>query len=120
MNGTASKPRPRDRLHRLWRSLRRPKRNDHAEPAASVPVPVVALNHFRRGVSLQIDWTKIVAQQSTDGNVALLLIIADGTCEVGRSVSHPSKFPFAKLLGRSQVNIQEIGLQPFRPKGAGH
>src|SRR3984885_16118649 len=108
MNGTASKPRPRDRLHRLWRSLRRPKRNDHAEPAARVPAPVVALDHFRRGVSLQVDWTKIVAQQSTDGNVALLLIIADGTREIGRSVGHHSNLPFAKFLGRRQVDIEEI------------
>ena len=78
-----------------------------SQPRVSRP-PVVALNHFRRGVSLQIDRTKIVAQQSTDGNVALLLIIADRTREVGRTVGHPSKLPLAKLLGRRQVNIEEI------------
>src|ERR1700733_3032691 len=97
------------RLHRLpCCRLRRPQRNNHAEPAARVPAPVVALDHFRRGVSLQVDWTKIVAQQSTDGNVALLLIIADGTREIGRSVGHHSNLPFAKFLGRRQVDIEEI------------
>jgi hypothetical protein len=41
-------------LHRLWRNLRRPERNDQAEPAARVPAPVVALDHLRSGASLHV------------------------------------------------------------------
>jgi hypothetical protein len=92
----------------LRRSLRRPERNDHAEPAARIPAPVVVLDHFRRGIGLQSNRTKIVAQQTADGKVALFLIAGNRTSEVGRSVGHGSELPFAELLGRRQVNVDEI------------
>jgi hypothetical protein len=89
------------------------ERNDHANPAARVPAPVVALDHFRRGVSLQIDWTKIVAQQSTDGNVALLLIIADRTrgCNRNQLVSRSRDKRQCGRLNEIQT-VRDFGEKP--------
>src|SRR5207245_6282136 len=57
---------------------------------------------------LQSDRTKIVAQQTADGKVALFLIAGNRTSEVSRAVGHSSELPFAELLGRREVDIDEI------------
>src|SRR5277367_971 len=107
------------RLHwLLWRSLRLPERNDQAEPAARVPTAlVVMLRHFRRDVSLHSDRTKIVAQQTADGDLALLLIIDHRTREVGGAVGHRSKLPLVEFLGRGQIDIDEIRVAALQPEG---
>jgi hypothetical protein len=50
------------------------ERNDHAEPAARVPAPVVVLDNVRRGIGLQSDRTKIVAPKPADSELALFQI----------------------------------------------
>src|SRR5580704_1279506 len=94
----------------LWRSLGLPERNDHAEPAARGPPRVVMLDHIRGGVGLQGDRTEVVAHKAAGSELALSLIVRNRRREVGIAEGHSPELPFAELLRRRQVDIDEIGV----------
>ena len=87
-----------------------------SQPRVSWP-PSVVLHHFRRDVSLDSDRTKIIAHQTADGQLALLLIIDNWTSEVGGAVGYRSKLPLVEFLGRGQVNVEEIRVAAVQAKG---
>src|ERR1700739_1067040 len=92
----------------LWRSLGRPDRYAHAEPAARAPPPEVMLAHVRGGVGLQLDRTKIVTYKPAGVEPALPLIAGNRSREVAVAVGYGSELPFAELLGCREVNVDEI------------
>lgn len=62
--------------------------------------PLITLEHFRDGVNLEAEGTKVVTEQPADGTLALFLIARNRTREVSRTIGHRTDLPFAEFLGR--------------------
>src|ERR1700757_908341 len=66
------------------------------------------LDHLPGDVGLQSERAKVVAEKPAERELALFRIASNRMGEVGRAVGHQSELPLAKLLGRRQVDIDEI------------
>jgi hypothetical protein len=70
---------------------RLPEWDDQAEPAARIPAAAIALILLCGNVDLQREWTKVIAGQSADRELALLQIGRNRTRKVGKAVGHRSE-----------------------------
>src|SRR5262245_30159191 len=92
---------------RCWRI---PDRDDDAGPTARVVAAVVGL------VALQNRRPEVVADQPADRELALLAIVRDRPIQVGRAEGDETELPFAELLGRRQVDVEEVGVAAIEPE----
>src|SRR5262249_8645622 len=93
-----------------------PDRDDDAGPTARVVAAVVGLGHVGGDVALQNHRPEVVADQPADRELALLAIVRDRPIQVGRAEGDETELPFAELLGRRQVDVQEVGVAAIEPE----
>src|SRR5262245_11303817 len=90
------------------RGRRIPDRDNDTEPAARVVAAIVALGNVGGDVTLHDHGPEVVADQPAERELALLGISRDRPCKIARAESHKTELPFAELLRRRQVDVDEV------------
>jgi hypothetical protein len=102
---------------RACRSWGLPDRDDETSPQTGVVAAVIFLIDVCGQIGLQDDRTKTLTDQSTDGDLALLLVTSDGRIEVRGPEGDQPELPLTELPAGRQIDIQEIGIAPVQCKG---
>src|SRR5262245_22515930 len=103
--------------HRWCRCSRgKPEREDDASPQTGVVAAVVLLVDVRREIGLQNRPTEALADQTADGNLALLRVITNWRVEISRAERDHTELPVAELSGGRQVDVQEVGIAAIQGK----
>src|SRR5262245_56397269 len=95
--------------HRWCRCSRgKPEREDDASPQTGVVTAVVLLVHVRCEIGLQNRPTEALADQTADGNLALLGVTVNWRVEISGAGRDHTELPVAELPGGRQVDVEEV------------
>src|SRR5262245_21798831 len=95
--------------HRWCRCSRgKPEREDDASPQTGVVAAVVLLVDVRREIGLQNGPTEALADQTADGNLALLGVTINWRVEISGTERDDTELPVAELPDGRQVDVEEV------------
>ncbi len=102
---------------RACRSGGEPDRDDETSPQTGVVAAVVLLIHVCGQIGWQDDRTKALTDQSTDGDLALLLVTRNGRIEVRGPEGDQPELPVTELPAGRQIDIQEVRIAAVQCEG---
>src|SRR5262245_59592893 len=95
--------------HRWCRCSRgKPERENDASPQTGVVPAVVLLVHVRCEIGLQTGPTEALADQTADGNLALLGVTVNWRVVISGAERYHTELPVAELPGGRQVDVEEV------------
>ena len=112
---------PVERRGHWWRRGSGPERDDNPSPQTGVVAAIVLLVHVRGEIGLQDEPAEAFADQTADGNLALLGVSRNRRSL--RSVDPKATTPNSQspnFLVAVRSTLRKSGLQPFNTNGAGH
>jgi hypothetical protein len=119
LRGRAASPLPVH--HRwCWYGWGKPERHDETSPQTGVVAAIVLLVHVRGEIGLQNEPTEALANQTADGDLALLGVTRYWLVEIGRAEGNYAELQSPNFLVAVRSTLRKSGLQPFNANGAGH
>jgi NADH:flavin oxidoreductase / NADH oxidase family len=104
---------------RRRRSRRRPERHGDTAPHASVVAGIIVLIDISGDIGLQPHGAEVVSNQPADRELALFLVARDGSAQVHGSKSDRAQLPFVELLGRRQIDVDEVRIAAVQAERSG-
>jgi len=102
---------------RACRSWGLPDGDDETSPQTGVVAAVIFLIDVCGQIGLQDDRTKTLTDQSTDRDLALLLVTRDGRIEVRGPEGDQPELPLTELPAGRQIDIQEVRIATVQCEG---
>src|SRR5262249_10799853 len=99
-----------------WCSRGSPEREDDASPQTGVVTAVVLLVHVRCEIGLQNGPTEALANQTADGDLALLRVTVNWRVEISGAERDHTELKFAELPGGRQVDVEEVRVTTLNAK----
>src|SRR5262245_9811877 len=99
-----------------WRSRGNPEGDDEASPQPGVVAAIVLLVHVMGEIGLQDEPTEALANQTADGDLALLGVTVNWRVEISGAERDHAELPVAELPGGRQVDVEEVGIAAIQCK----
>src|SRR6478736_4556486 len=93
-----------------WCSKGSPEWDDHASPQTGVVAAIVLLVHVRGEIGLQDESAEAFADQTADGNLALLCVSFNRRSKIRGPEGDHTELPVAELPGGGQIDVEEVGI----------
>src|SRR6478752_2536328 len=100
-----------------WCSKGSPEWDDHASPQTGVVAAIVLLVHVRGEIGLQDESAEAFADQTADGNLALLCVSFNRRSKIRGPEGDHTELPVAELPGGGQIDVEEVRIAAIQCKG---
>src|SRR4029077_20709626 len=84
------------------------KWNDDARPPANVGATIILLIHIACQVTLQDDWTEVVADKAAHRELALFQIARNWRAQIAGIETDPARLPLPEFMGCGQIHVDEV------------
>src|SRR4029453_10913448 len=99
-----------------WCSRGSPQGDDEAPPQTGVVAAIVLLVNVVGEIGLQDEPAEALADQTADGNLALLRVTQNWLVEISRAEGNDAELPVTELPGRRQINVEEVRITAIQCK----